>query len=399
MVSLTMMPPSLSSEGNRLLAAGMVKEAIASFESALKSDPKDARCLLGLAKAHLAAGATDPALKALERLLEVKPDHLEGRSHRGLILARRGDPKGAEEMDAVTKDRRAGFEEHFNYGLYLAEAKQDDKAQREFEAAARIEGRDPRPYLQLGAIAVRRKDNVAAINQLVKATQFSGPQDAMPWVALARVYRSAGQGAQAASTFLEAVGRRREDEALSEEAFKACMESGELDSALKIVLMARERRPDDPRLQQWQEEVTAKLKAGGGKKAGAKRYEEGEAGHIDVDKEMERANQLLQRNPPTPPHVAKEVEQILDRVLRVKPDHADAVSLTGLCRYLQGDWDQAEALAKKALDLAEKAKIKVWKENAQLLLKNLEAAKKKKGAAKPAPGKAAPAAPPAKPKK
>lgn len=396
MLPLTMMPPSLSSEGNRLLAAGMVKEAVASFESALKSDPKDVRCLLGLAKAHLAMGADDPALQTLNQLLEVKPDHLEGRSHRGLILARRGDQKGVEEMDAVSKDRRAGFEEHFNYGVYLTQAKQDDKAQKEFEAAARIEGRDPRPYLHLGAIAVRRKDNVAAVNQLVKATQFSGPNDAAPWAALARVYRSTGQSAQAASAFLEALGRQREDEALYEEAYKACMETGELDSALKTVLMARERQPDDPRLQKWQEEVTAKLKAGGGKKAGVKRYEEGETGSIDVDKEMERANQLLQRNPPTPPHVAKEVEQILDRVLRVKPDHADAVSLTGLCRYLQGDLDQAEVLAKKALDMAEKAKVKVWKENAQLLIKNLEAARKKRGSAKPAPGKA-PA--PAKPKK
>ena len=33
-----MMPPSLSSEGNRLLAAGMFPEAIQSFERALQSD-------------------------------------------------------------------------------------------------------------------------------------------------------------------------------------------------------------------------------------------------------------------------------------------------------------------------------------------------------------------------
>src|SRR5438034_11240364 len=103
-----MMPPSMSSEGNRLLAAGMVREAIASFEAALKTDPGDVRCLLGLAKANIAAGQADPALAALDKLLQVRPDHLEARSHRGFILAAKGDPKGAEEMSAVVQDRRAG---------------------------------------------------------------------------------------------------------------------------------------------------------------------------------------------------------------------------------------------------------------------------------------------------
>src|SRR5690242_8694485 len=111
-----MMPPSLSSEGNRLLAAGMYPEAIQSFENALKSDPNDARCLLGLAKAQIATGSEDAALANLEKLLKIRPDHLEAKSHRGFILAKRGDPQGAADMDAASKERKAGFEEHFNYG-------------------------------------------------------------------------------------------------------------------------------------------------------------------------------------------------------------------------------------------------------------------------------------------
>lgn len=395
-----MMPPSLSSEGNRLLAAGMIKEAIQSFEAALKTDPNDARCLLGLAKAHLATSADDAALASLNKLLQAKPDHLEARSHRGFILAKKGDPAGPAELDAVAKDRRAGFDEHFNYGRYLVAAKQDDKAQKEFEACVRIESRDPRPYVEQGLIALRRKDLLAATNHFQKGTQFAGPQDAGPWVMLARAYRQAKQGPQAAAAYLESLQRRSEDDALVEEAYKGCVEAGEFDTALKAVLLARQRKPDDRRYAQWQEEVMGKIKSGGGKKT-QQRYEEGDSSSIDVDKEIARANDILGRNPPTPPHVAKEVIKILDQILRVQPNHGDALSLMGLCMYLTGKWEDCEAYGKKALAAGEAAKNKVWKENADLLLANLarKRAEKKGGGAKPAPAAAKPAAPPAKAKR
>ena len=132
-----------------------------------------------------------------------------------------------------------------------------------------------------------------------------------------------------------------------------------------------------------------KIKSGGSKKSQSKqRYEEGDSSAIDVEKEMSRANDLLGRNPPTPPHVAKDVIRILDQVLRVQPNHGDALSLTGLCMYLIGKWDDCETYAKKALAAAEQAKNKVWKENAELLLANLERKRKEKkapaAAAKPA---------------
>jgi tetratricopeptide (TPR) repeat protein len=388
-----MMPPSLSSEGNRLLAAGMFPEAIQSFENALKTDPNDARCLLGLAKAQRATGADAPALATLEKLLKVKPDHLEARSHRGFLLAKKGDAQGAAEMDAAAKDRRAGFEEHFNYGTYLVSTKKDEPAQREFEACCRIEGRDPRPYVELGNIAMRQKNQVAATTHYLKATQFAGPKDAAPFIALARAYRQAKQGAQAAGAYQQAL-QRLPDDALNEEAYLAAVEAGELDSALKIVLLARQRRPDEPKFSQWQENVMAKLKAAPKKSAGASaaapRFEEGDASAIDIEKELKRASDLLLRNPPTPPHVAKQILAIVDTVLRVAPDNADALIKTGICKFLLGDWDACEAYGKKALAAATAQNHKIWKGNAELLLLRLEQKRAQKRAAE---GKGAPAKP------
>jgi len=386
------MPPSLSSEGNRLLAAGMYPEAIQSFENALKSDPNDARCLLGLAKAQLATGAEALALATLEKLLKVRPDHLEGRSHRGAILARKGDPQGAAELEAAAKDRRAGFEEHFNYGTYLVLAKKDDPAQREFEACSRIEGRDPRPYVELGNIAMRQKNQVAATTQFLKATQFAGPKDPAPFIALARAYRQSKQGSQAAGAYMQAL-QRFPDDALNEEAYLAAMESGEMDSALKIVLLARQRNPEEPKFSQWQENVMAKLKSAPRKPAGAgapARFEEGDASAIDVDKELAKASDLLLRNPPTPPHVAKQVMAIADTVLRVQPDNADAMIKVGICKYLLGDWEACEDMGKKALASAVAKGNKIWKGNAELLLQRLNEKRREKKAAETA--KAAPKA-------
>jgi tetratricopeptide (TPR) repeat protein len=385
-----MMPPSLSSEGNRLLAAGMIPEAIQSFENALKSDPNDARCLLGLAKAHLASGSQDAALANLEKLLKLRPDHLEAKSHRGFILAKRGDPQGAAEMDAAAKDRRAGFEEHFNYGTYLISTKKDEPAQREFEACIRIESRDPRPYVELGNIAQRQKNQAAATNHFLKATQFAGPKDSAPFIALARAYRDAKQGAQATSAYMQAL-QRNPDDAVNEEAYLAAMAAGEIDSALKLVLLARQRRPDEPKFSKWQEEVMAKLKTAPKKAAGAVRFEEGDTSSVDVDKELAKASDLLLRNPPTPPHIAKQVMTIADTVLRVQPDNSDAMIKIGICKYLLGDWDACEAMGKKALASAQAKGNKIWEGNAKLLLQRLTEKRKEK-----AKGGAAAAAPKAK---
>jgi len=372
----------------------MYPEAIESFERALKSEPADARCLLGLAKAQLATGAEDAALASLEKLLKVKPDHLEGKSHRGFILARRGNPQGAADMDAAAKDRKAGFEEHFNYGSYLLSIKKDADAQREFEACNRIESRDPRPYVELGQIALRQKNQVAATTHFLKATQFAGPKDAAPFIALARAYRTAKEGAQAANAYQQAL-QRKPDDALNEEAYLAAVEAGELDSALKIVLLARQRRPDEPKFAQWQENVMAKLRSAPKKPAASApaRFEEGDASSVDVDKELSKASDLLLRNPPTPPHVAKQVLAIVDTVLRVQPDNGDALIKVGVCKYLLGDWDACEEYGKKALASANAKGNKIWKGNAELLLTRLEQKRreKKAAAAKGAPAKGTPA--------
>jgi len=360
-------------EGNRLLAAGMPAEALKAFQSALSMTPGDPKCLLGLAKAHLALDARDAALSALEQLLKVKPDHLEAKSHRALIRIAAGDKAAVAELEAVARDRHSGFAEHFNYGQYLLSAGKHADAGRELTMAQRIEPRDPRPHLLMAALAQQRGDPAGAINALQQATQLVGPAIAAPWVALGRLYRSLGRGREAAQAYFEAVQRRADDGAAAEEAYAACAEAGAWDLALKVVLALRQKKPDDKKYAAWQSEVGQALKSGGAPRKAVK-YEEGDAKAVDVDRELIKVNEILGRNPPTPPHVARECIAKLEQVLRVQPSHGDALNLMGLCKYLSGTypWKDAEDYAKKAIAAAVAAKNPIWKNNADLLLRNLE---------------------------
>jgi len=360
-------------EGNRLLAAGMPSEALKAFQSTLAAHPGDPRCLLGVAKAHMAMDAREPALAALDELLKVKPDHMEARSHRALLRVVKGEKGAVADLEAAAKDRRAGFAEHFNFGQYLISAGKHADASRELAMAQRIEPRDPRPHLLLAALAQQRGDVPAAIHALQSATQLVGPHVAAPWVALGRVYLAAKRGREAANAFHEAVQRRADDPAVGEEAYRACAEAGAWDLALKVVLLLRQKNPNEARYSTWQQQVNQALKSGGGpRKVSA--YEEGDARSVDIDKELIKVNEILGRNPPTPPHVARECIARLDQVLRINPTHGDALNLLGLCQFLCGSypWKDAEETGKKAQAAAAAAKNPIWKNNADLLLRNLE---------------------------
>ena len=222
-------------------------------------------------------------------------------------------------------------------------------------------------------MAQQRGDVPAAINALQAATQLVGPQVAAPWVALGRVYHAAKRGREAASAYHEAIQRKADDPSIAEEAYRACAEAGAWDLALKVVLLARQKRPDEPRYAAWQEQVNQALKSGGGPRKAAA-YDEGDARSIDVDQELIKVNEILGRNPPTPPHVAKDCIARLDRVLRVNPAHGDALNLLALCQFLAGGypWKDAEETARKAQALAVSVKNPIWKNNADSLLRNLE---------------------------
>jgi tetratricopeptide (TPR) repeat protein len=355
-----------SSEGMRLLSSGQVQEAIRAFESALGQDPKDVKCLLGLARAQILAGNAPAALGTFQKIFAIRPDHLEAKSHLGLLLAAMGDAKGAKALEEAAKDRRCGYWEHVNFGLYLA-GRDDDRAQKEFEAATRSEARETLPYVQLGKIAERRKDMRSALRHYLKASEVAMPHDPMPWVLRARAHRELDEKPAAVLAVTEALIRLpKPDEnrqvlsdgltkqALFAEAFQLCMEAQQYENAVKVAVTALEHEPENAEYQGWMHEASA-----GARQAAPNRprrtttFEATDASLIDAEALTKKAEEYLFRKPPA----LNDCLQTIEPVLRIKPNDQRANITKAVALAVGGKKKEALPFAQKALAGEDKAII------------------------------------------
>lgn len=360
-----MLPFSRSSEGLRLLSLGQVREAIDAFNSALSQDPKDVKCLLGLARAQIATGESDEAIATLDKVFTLRPDHIEARSHKAYVLARKGDAKGIKDLEDVSKDRRAGYFEHLNYGLFLA-GSNDEKAQKEFELALRSEAREVMPYLELGRIAERKKDFRGALRHYLKASEIAPPNNFHPFLMRARTHHALGEGTHAAAAMMEGLNRLpkrdpyRSDSGapreLLTEAFKLTMDTQEFESAVKVAQLALEGEPDNATFQGWLNEAlsASQKNAGQKKKPAAATFDATDASMVDFDATMDEAEKALFKKPPA----LEEVLAKVDVALRVKPNDPRANICKAVALAVKGQKQQALPFAQKAL-LSEDPAIKM----------------------------------------
>lgn len=361
-----MLQPTRSSEGYRLLNLGQLPEAANEFRNALSSDPKDVKCLVGLARAQAALGQVDDALGTLGQVLALRADHLEAKSLRGLLRAtHKGEAEGVKELEDAAKDRRSGASEHFNLGLYLA-GRDDVRAQREFELALRSEVRDARIYVELGRVAERKGDLHSALTHFTKATQFASPNDPLPFLMVARVQQGLGAGPHAAQAAVEATQRatgagRAE---IYPEAFRLCLDVREGESAVKVALAALEHDASSPEYQGWLKQAQELIQGGGGKKAAGSKelWTEdaksaapapstpaaagGKAAPANIEDLQKKAQEvLLLKAPPNP----EEAIKLIDVVLQAKPEDPRCNILKGIALGLLKRYDEALPFAKKAL--------------------------------------------------
>lgn len=253
-----MLPPSRSNEGYRLLNQGLLAEAEAEFRNALQGDPRDVKCLLGLARTLLATESYDEALTTLAELFKLRPDNLEGKSLRGSILVARGDPAGVKDLEDAARDRRAGPAEHLNLGLYLAE-KDDARAQKEFELALRVDNRNSRAHLELARIAERRGDYRNAVVKYQKACEFAAANDGQPFVLLSRAHYALGETTAGSQAMLEALNRANESQKRQwlDEGFTLAFDAREFQAAFTIAVTGLELEPDNATYQAWRDQAQA----------------------------------------------------------------------------------------------------------------------------------------------
>jgi tetratricopeptide (TPR) repeat protein len=82
--------------GNYRLSRGETREAVASFEAALKLEPRAVMALVNASIAYGQAGAIDKAEKSLQEALTLAPENAAANFNMGLVQAEKSAPREAE---------------------------------------------------------------------------------------------------------------------------------------------------------------------------------------------------------------------------------------------------------------------------------------------------------------
>lgn len=83
--------------GNYQLSRGEIKEAVASYQTALKSEPQAVMAMVNSSIAYAQMGERSKAEKSLQKALKLAPDNAAANFNMGLLKAEKNDPKGAEQ--------------------------------------------------------------------------------------------------------------------------------------------------------------------------------------------------------------------------------------------------------------------------------------------------------------
>jgi tetratricopeptide (TPR) repeat protein len=100
LASITARPDQWTSHynlGNYRLGRGETREAVASFEEALRLEPQAVTAMVNASIAHARLGEIDEAEKLLQKALEVAPDNAAAHFNMGLLKAEKKEPQAAEK--------------------------------------------------------------------------------------------------------------------------------------------------------------------------------------------------------------------------------------------------------------------------------------------------------------
>jgi len=167
---------------------GATEMAIASYKEALRHDPnmKEAREAL---EGHYvtqgysarAAGRRDDAIAKFRQAVEANPDGHTGRLELGQELEARGDLSGAAaEYEAAARAHSDDATAHARLAAIAAKQGSHERAAREFAEVVRLTPRDPVGHRGL-AVAYealgRRDDALAATQQAIRFYMLKGLED------------------------------------------------------------------------------------------------------------------------------------------------------------------------------------------------------------------------------
>ena len=190
--------------GNYYLDRGDLSEAVVSFESALRLEPKAVLAMVNESIAYARLGENQKAGKALEKALEIAPDNAAANFNMGLLKAELDDLAGAEKhlRVALKSDPRMA-RAAYNLCMIISRDRPDE-ALGFCRQATDLQPMEPGYAYMLALLQFQKGDGSSAAG-LLEALITRQPSYADSYLLLGSIYESQGRRAEAEALYGKAL--------------------------------------------------------------------------------------------------------------------------------------------------------------------------------------------------
>jgi tetratricopeptide (TPR) repeat protein len=207
LISILSRPDQWSSHynlGNCYLNLGDPKQAIASYDTALKLEPRAVLAMVNESMAYARLGETKKADESLQKALKISPNNAAANFNMGLLKAEQNDLKGAEKYlkVALKADPRMA---QAAYNLCIITAKDRiNEAVTWCQKAADLRPHEPRYAYTLAFYQLQKGDEKDAVKTL-EALIEKQPAYADSYLLLGGIYEKQGKKGEAEKIYKKAL--------------------------------------------------------------------------------------------------------------------------------------------------------------------------------------------------
>ena len=186
--------------GNYYLDRGDFKQAVASYETALKMEPRGVLAMVNEAMAYARMGSNQKANDALQKALRIAPDNAAAHFNMGLLKAEENDLISAEKhLRAAFKSDPQMAQAAYNLGVILAKDRIDEAV--DFCRKAAEMRPDVPKYAFTLAFYQQQKGNLPGAAGVLDGLIAKYPSYADAYVLLGGIYEKQGKKAEAEGVY------------------------------------------------------------------------------------------------------------------------------------------------------------------------------------------------------
>ena len=190
--------------GNAYLSLGDPKQAIASYDTALKLEPRAVLAMVNESMAYAQLGETKKADESLQKALKVAPGNAAANFNMGLLKAEQNDLKGAEKyLKAALKADPQMAQAAYNLCVIVSKDRLDE-AVTYCKKAADLRPQEPRYAYTLAFYQLQKGDEKDAVKTL-EALIEKQPAYADSYLLLGGTYEKQGKKEEAEKIYKKAL--------------------------------------------------------------------------------------------------------------------------------------------------------------------------------------------------